>query len=295
MSRAARFHCPSAIAGVDGVELQCTGNGFDGYDSSKPVADQIDADVLLVYKPEDHLGVDQFKGLTVATYNECWPGTGKAPREVADHNLDLVVCHHQNDVPVFSGSKAKAVHIPHACRPELFCSSGDKDIDILFVGVRSAGVYPVRERLHRLVKSRWGNKRVCVVDHPGYRLRSKDECERQYVRYAQRLSKAKVVLTCSSKYKYALAKYFEGAMAGCTVVGDIPDQQDVISAVSGASSWAWVCDISGMTDDQIIDSVDDAVESYDARQSSSLRSLAKKCHSVEVYAERLCREIIRIM
>ena len=86
--------------------------------------------------------------------------------------------------------------------------------------------YPFRERLANLIKTKKipGHIRptpVCWVGDP----------QKEVVSYAEHLKNARIVLCCTSKWKYALGKQIEAAMAGCVVATDMPDDSLYCSTV----------------------------------------------------------------
>ena len=60
-----------------------------------------------------------------------------------------------------------------------------------------------------------------ILAHPGYNIPSVED---QVVKYAKEINKAKITLTCSSKYKYALAKYSEIPLCNSLLIADVPDE-----------------------------------------------------------------------
>lgn len=233
MSRC-RFHQAAAISRVPGIDYRMSGAGFPDYDGTLSVAENFacwgwEPDVMLVYKPLDHIGVREWQGLKVINYNEMWD-VAWTTREIRESDCQIVVCHHANDMPNYlhlTAEGRRLVHIPH-CADRLFFEAArpwaERDIPILLTGVLSPQIYPLRSRLLNICR-RFGLP-LHHRKHPGYRLRSVEDCERQVREYAALLGRAKIVLTCCSRYEYRLAKLCESAAAGSCVVGDIPQQDE---------------------------------------------------------------------
>lgn len=194
-----------------------------------------DADAILTYKPlgtREALPLKEVLGCDVPrvlAFNECWWPGSLASKEAIEAGASLIVCHHANDMPHFDLAKSwigcRVVHIPHGAERATFDlnEDGPRLTDVLLAGNCAPNVYPLR--------SKWAEvlgllgRRVCVkLPHPGYRKRSSRECEETVGRYARHLNESKIALVCGSKHRYPLAKYVEAAMAGCLVLGDMPEQ-----------------------------------------------------------------------
>lgn len=176
--------------------------------------------------------------------HESWMGRLKS--SIAALNVTLlqlpyaIELHHYQEV----GHRGIVSHVPHAALPELFARAPDapRPIDVLLPGARHANVYPLRERLFRLVDTK--RIRAATLKHVGYveqgtfefdQLRTPETWTEWHerntasldavpARFAEQLQASKIVLVTSSSYRYALLKYFEAAMAGALVVGDLPNE-----------------------------------------------------------------------
>lgn len=118
------------------------------------------------------------------------------------------------------------VWLPHCVDPEVFRDYGlAKDIDLLLLGQIVAMYYPVRKAMLDRFRGRQG---FVWHGHPGY-VDIPDDDPRFFVgrRYAQEINRAKVFLTCGSKWQLPLAKYFEApACMSCVLApggADFPD------------------------------------------------------------------------
>ncbi|MEN6324664.1 MAG: glycosyltransferase [Syntrophomonas sp.] len=103
---------------------------------------------------------------------------------------------------------AEKLHwLPHHANTDVFKDYGlPKNIDYLFMGAVHQGVYPLRYRIQQKMKGKPG---FVYHEHPGYR--NYDDSDDALVgrNYAREINRAKMFLTCNSRYRYTLAKYFE--------------------------------------------------------------------------------------
>ncbi len=237
-----RRHAVWALERRPDVNVTISGQGWPDWSAQASASDNRravmpDAHAVLWYKPlgaRDVPALVQPKSigvLAVETYNECWWPDNQAAREVIENGTNLVVCHHANDMPRMAlarKSGCTVVHIPHCAEPTMFQAAArpwaERDIDVLLTGVTGETYYPLRARWQRLVDAGKLPGKVHCHRHPGYRQRGVRECEAAVREYAALLGRAKVHLVCASKFRYPLAKYVEGAMAGCLTVGDMPEQ-----------------------------------------------------------------------
>lgn len=236
-----RIHQMEHVGEHDSVDnFYVTGVGFPDYDERRTLDYnllnlQFTPDVIHLYKSEVR-GVLECKVPKSIDFNESWPhNPGRALGEANRCGVDIVIHHHENDASAFSGHNGPIVHIPHCASGTIFFAPVDKErpIDCLFTGVASEQMYPVRQKLLRLIlngeipgdiRPHMGGKQF----HSGsnsYRADGLAACNRQFEDYAQHLSRAKISLCCTSKWKYALCKIVESMMAGCAVVTDMPDDE----------------------------------------------------------------------
>lgn len=290
MSRGARFHCPLAVGEHPGVSLTCIGPGFEGWDDQATAEDNLkrfEPDVVWAYKPEDVRDFRSVNARKVVTMNECWWPDNRAMREAEEHGIDVVICHHHNDAPRFNEFSGKVVHIPHSAKAECFTGyEGPKLHEAIFTGVDSAEIYPVRHTLKRMVLS--GQIPGTIRNHPGYRLRSEQDCERQFRDYGRALQEAKVSLVCSSRYRYALAKYIESAAAGALVVGDMPHDPFYADTLG-----RFIVNISGMKQEEIAQKVAWWLSHPAERleRVSQARHVYERVFGMERYAGRFVRAV----
>ena len=219
-----RFDTMAAIA--QRATVKFSGVGFDDWDEASPAQQNIDrimprADLVVWYKP---LEMNDPRGVRIPTclrYNEMWD-EGWTWREIAASGTRLVVCHHGNDCRRYEGkvSGPTLVHVPHGVSPGFDSENKTCTIDALLTGATDENHYPLRCRFRRLIES--GKIPGMVVSHPGYRVENPAAQRRVY---SGLLARAKIALVSSSRHQYALAKYVEAALAGCLLVGDVPDDR----------------------------------------------------------------------
>jgi hypothetical protein len=225
-----RFEYFRAVAAHPEVEAVFTGPGFQGWDSTKSVAHNLgeigQVDVAWAYKPEEMAGFGDLLCTKIVSFNESWWDSDKAARECLSQNLDLVVCHHQNDLARFTKFGLKAVNIPHAIEPAFYggLPLADRKIDCLLTGALSEEHYPLRMRYVEAIRQ---HGLPCEIrPHPGYRMISETAADAQYSDYIHQLHQAKVSLCCTSKWRYLLRKLLEAAGSGSIVVTDQPDDDN---------------------------------------------------------------------
>ncbi len=226
MSRV-RFDNMDAISKVANVVYY--GNGWDNYDSSIPIKDNIDnmkyePDIVVVYKPDNVINFKDVEYPSCIIYNEMWP-IKEWTREIQDNNIKLVIAHHENDIPKYEHLKNIIIkHIPHSANEYIYRDYGlDKSYDVLITGAMGNVHYPFRCRLKSIIETILCKKINCkILKHPGPDLTRPRGVIGE--KYAMELNKSKIVLTCSSRHKYRLGKYVEIPMCGSILGADLPGQ-----------------------------------------------------------------------
>lgn len=247
MSRV-RFHGMDAIGRHPEVELTKSGPGWEGFVNCKQAQDKYNPDLIVWYKPLDMPG---YEGVTVPTclrYNEMWD-INWTTNEILKSKSKLIICHHENDINNYGSVNGPVFkHIPHCAEKMVFkdyCI--DKNIDIQLIGLLNPAMYPLRSRLKNIVETRmvlkYGTK-FRMMPHAGGRV---DNVGAQVINYAQQLNRAKINITCSSKYRYALAKYSEVPLCKSLLAADIPREN-----MNWYAKWMCVID-KDSTDEQIVD------------------------------------------
>jgi len=251
----------AAIGRQPDCDMLVTGNGWPGYDPTLPVAANLramgcDPDVMLVYQQAAdhiHLGAADVGCLRAMLLYDVY----ELPKRRAE--IDAVRPHvvfhtHHNDASRLASvaGDARLVHTPFGVDPAVFYREdyGERPIGCLLVGQLDPATYPLRAKWRGLIES--GRLRGAVRQMPPYRLEP-GECERQYAAWGEHMRRAKIVLTCGSRWRYALQTYFAAAMCGCLVAADMPDDP-VFRATLGRH----------------IHAVDPACDSLDAAVSSLL-------------------------
>jgi hypothetical protein len=224
----ARRHQIKAIGRHPEVELVISGNGWDNFAGARVVEKQVKPDIVHAYKPLDISGYDNIKSPRVIAYNEMWDKEWTL-KEIHGSKSDIVICHHGQEAAIYRKflPGKTVVHIPHCAEKTVFKDYGlKKDIDVLYTGISSKKFYPLRRKFKKhvqpiLLKRGYGFQ---IFKHPGYRLKNLKAIDRHLVQYAKALNRAKIVVTCSSKYKYALAKYAEIPLCRTALCADVPKE-----------------------------------------------------------------------
>jgi hypothetical protein len=229
MSRV-RFHSIDAISKV--AKVTYSGNGWDNYDSSKPVQVNINRiyrganpDLIVVYKPLELRQIHLSPIPKCITYNEMWDIDGTM-NEIIESGAKLVIAHHANDLPKYHHlhSQVCFVNISHCAEQTIYRDYGEeKKYDVLLVGALNPKYYPFRCRLANLIRTKMDSKIRCkILEHPGPNLLHSHGAILE--EYAKEINRAKITLTCSSKYRYRLGKYVEIPMCASILGGDLPDE-----------------------------------------------------------------------
>jgi len=244
-----RFHSIETIGNNTDVTVFKSGPGWDDFDNVKQVADKYNPDIILWYKPLEMPGFDQVNDIPCCLrYNEMWD-VRWTTEEIQRSGSSLILCHHQNDIRQYGHIKtAEFFHNPHCVSKNIFRDYGlMRECDVLVTGALSPTHYPLRARFQRVINSEILRNFNCrILRHPGYNI---ENVEQQIVDYATELNKAKIVLACSSKHRYALSKYVEVPLCKSLLCGDIPDENH---------NWykGWMLEIDNkMTNDEIAEKI----------------------------------------
>jgi hypothetical protein len=235
------FHNLDAIGAHPGVEeLRYLGMGWPGWDEGlttlqnitncyqdKPLPDMI---ITYAYKRKE-----DYPGLRDVLIPKCmrWNESNYEffLYTLLSRDIGLCIFHHQNDTFSWGAKRIRGIkfeNIPHCAEPEIFKDyREDKIYDILISGFMREDVYPFRHRLRKIVVERLSSRYNCkILPHPGYRSRyalKPNTCILEG--YAREVNRAKIAITCSSKYKFALMKYIEIPMSGTLLAADLPDER----------------------------------------------------------------------
>jgi hypothetical protein len=188
----------------------------------------------------------------------------KTWRTIRATDAKLVVFTYANEVPQYEADLAaegrQVVVIPHSGDETLFKDYGEpKDIDILIVGNMNQAIYPFRRRLAALAwrELRKRAYRVVRLPHPGYALPVKPGCA-VGEDYARLLNRSRLVITCTSRYKYALTKLVEIPLARALPVSDIPEERQAFFKQTVLHVEPW------MLDREIRTAMEDCLDDEDA-------------------------------
>jgi len=234
MSRV-RFDSIDAISKISNVIY--SGVGWSNYNKSKTVNENIKflynnkpLDLIVVYKPASLIGFAEVEVLKCIRYNEMWDINGTTD-EIVKSKVNIVMAHHLNDIPHYNHIKnVKFEHIPHSANVNIFKDyQEEKKYDVLLTGAICKKHYPFRCRLVKIIKEKLSKVVNCkILSHPGGNLKKLKGFAGD--NYARELNRSKLVLTCSSKYKYRLGKYVEIPMCASMLAADLPNQdQDEFS------------------------------------------------------------------
>lgn len=276
-----RFHAIEAIGKASGIEVFKSGIGFEGFKNAQQSEQEIEPDVIIWYKPLLIPGFDRVKVPTCLTYNEMYD-IPLTTAEIEQSGTKFVVCHHMNDFINYSHIKgALLTHIPLCVSQEVFKDYGlEKKYDVLLAG--SLGpVYPLRRRFIPLLpRLEQEGFRCLLLNHPGYEIKNPEDQIRSFARI---LNESKIVLTCSSKFRYPLGKYSEVALCNSVACGDIPDQDQ---------EWyrRWVLEVSlEMTDAAMLGKIKECL--MDNQKLLALSQVGReenlKYRTQEYYAENV--------
>ena len=281
---ASRRHDIMALQRREDVTLHISGQGFGDWSADRTALDNVhaimpDADVILRYKLNGNkpMGIppaQDYKALAdeylvAEKWQEMWPGnpawgpTGLIADFVESERIGLAICSHANELHYLDRIKDKCevVYLPHCAEPSVFAAAAkpweERDIDILLTGAVGLPHYPLRVRLAKLMKDGRLPGKCHHLLHPGYWRESIAECEAVVREYASWLGRSKIALCTCSKWRYRLAKIPEAAMAGCLVVGDLPE---VVAEYPSAME-EFMVDIGGVEDDTICDLLRDWLHS----------------------------------
>lgn len=152
-------------------------------------------------------------------------------RRIRDTGATLVIFTYANDLAKYEEELDKEdrdlAFIPHSADPDIYKDYGlKKDIDVLVVGNLARDFYPFRARLARLAQREIAKRGYTVVmlPHPGFELppRPGTAVGEEYARW---LNRSKLVLTCTSRQRYAFNKLVEIPLCRSLPVSDLPAER----------------------------------------------------------------------
>lgn len=248
---ASRRHDIEALGNRCDVILKMSGQGWPDWDNSLTALENVikimpDCDTVYTYKLKGNAGLEippviDAKGLSsgffvTQRFQECWePNKAWGPtKKISDfilsEGVDLAILSHANDRKRLRKAEKNGVQvavIPIAAKSAIFAEAAkpwnERDIDILLTGNIGSRHYPLRVRYEKLITLGKLPGKCHIHKRPGSWAADINDADAKVKEFASVLGRAKISLCCSSKYKYPLAKYVESAMAGCCVVGDMPE------------------------------------------------------------------------
>lgn len=235
-----RRHVIEAMQRSDKLTCVLSGHGWDSWNSDAPINENVarlmpeGCHFLWLYKPQGStgrmacpplIGLEDCELPKLQRFHEAWwLDVPKHRSQLFEETrfCDLAVHTHANDARRFEAVGIRHLHIPQTAEPRLYSASTphkSRPINMLLTGTISSEHYPLRVRLKSLIEQGKlpGAK---IRNHPGYVIR---DAPMQTVDYARHLAQTKIVLACTSRWRYALGKHVESMMAGCAVVSDMPD------------------------------------------------------------------------
>jgi hypothetical protein len=237
-----RFHA------VQAIEKKCSliwsGPGWDNWDQTKTLnqnlailyRDSRPPDLIFCYKPFNIKGFTETRIPACVSYNEM--GTLSHPRsytvkEIMQNHIDLVICHHLNEMhyPEFRHLPSKMVPIAHCAEKTIFKDYGlPKSIDVLLVGAIHWRRYPLRTRLAKLilqmkVDPRFFSYKLGIWNHPGG-MHNNAYTNKQAIQFAKELNSAKICLTCSGRHRSRYGKYAEIPACRSLLMSDLPGENE---------------------------------------------------------------------
>ena len=210
-----------------------SGIGWDNYDESRTVSDNINVlypnvekpDLIMLFQPQLYKGIADVDTLKCWRLNEMY--STLSGESISKFKIDIFMFHHLNELMRFREFKelkgSFLENIPQLVDIDIFKNYKEKkEYDLLLVGFVDRKHYPFRCRLKKLMEGNWKHKYNCkVLKHPGYTSENPAKIQ---VDFSREINKAKITLTCSSKYKYALSKYVEVPRSYSLLAADLPDE-----------------------------------------------------------------------
>ena len=113
----------------------------------------------------------------------------------------------------------RIVWLPHSASPDFLLAYNAQPENKIFLSGAVNDYYPLRLRVKALYDS--GVYPIVIHSHPGHRCDFDYEIDTSVGRgYAKRINNYRVAFTDASKYKYAVAKYFEIPATGALLLAD---------------------------------------------------------------------------
>ncbi|MBP1995571.1 glycosyltransferase [Paenibacillus eucommiae] len=148
---------------------------------------------------------------------------------VKENHIDLVFTHYRDSFSAyFPEFHNQARWLPnHVYEPVFHNYKLERTIKYLMMGKINNYLYPLREEIFNNMNQIDG---FVSHKHPGYKWFSKKSAKSKFLdeNYAMEISRAKIFLTCGSKYDFAVGKYFEVPACGTLLLAsDFPELRDL--------------------------------------------------------------------
>lgn len=147
---------------------------------------------------------------------------------VNENHIDLVFAHYRDAFLTFFPKFSDRFRwLPnHVYKLIFYKYELERTIDYLMMG-KVSDLYPLRTAIFDQMKTMEG---FVSYGHPGYKWFSENDSKLKFVdeNYAKEISRAKMFLTCGSKYHFAVGKYFEvPACETLLLAADFPELRDL--------------------------------------------------------------------
>lgn len=204
---------------------------YNDYDEKKTIKENLNNlgitfDFIIIYNPSDYIGLSNLNIPKIIRYNEMHH-KNKVLEELNDNKINIVICHLYNDFVYFRDKYTteyrKFYYISHCIDHSIFKNHEQQKIyDILISGSLYNKIYPLRNKIYNMYKKNKLKKfKVFLQNHPQYKI--EDAYTDKYaIEYSKIINQSHIAITCSSIYKYRLAKYTEIPASGTVLGGDIP-------------------------------------------------------------------------
>ncbi len=221
MSRC-RLDYQRALAKHPSLVMVNDGPGFPGFVDAVQSVEKHKPDLIMVFRPNGIPRLEEVNLPKIRSYNETDKGL-RLSDEARTYNIRYHILHHPEQVDDLKQHLGPEHHfrgILHAVDPMHYFGAVDnhRPYDILVAGCMAKEIYPFRHRLKEIVED-MKDLNVHVYRHPGYRI---NEVEKQRDMYCDALRKSKIVIGCTSIYKYPLFKHLEAAACGAIMASDLP-------------------------------------------------------------------------
>jgi glycosyltransferase involved in cell wall biosynthesis len=290
--------CRARFIGFDILEknnkitMKYWGNGWDNYNNNLKVQENINNlnekfDICIAFKPLELKNFKDINLIKVIQYNEMYDIKWTL-KEIKESGSQLIICHHLNDFEKYKKMNipnVKFVYVGHCAEKTIFKNYNiPKEYDILLAGALGSYHYPLRVKFFKILSHLEKKYRCHIHPHPGYDLL--DAYTNKYQKeMAIAINKSKIVLTCSSKWKYRLGKYVEIPMCGSVICSDLPYDK--------FSDYNHVIEVTNsMTTQEIFNKISYYLDNEDKRLEKVNKGIEfAKEYTAEKYAERLLKEI----